>query len=561
MFNTITRKINLQSILFVASCYFIFTSINLFYVSTEAPDYIFYKDYFDYFFYNESTTGRDNGLIYFFLVSCVLKIQEFQITPTAEIHYISNSIQIVNFLLYQIGLFGLYKLLSFKKYLKKDIMLSFAVLNFMPFTVKLITTMKPEILAFALLPWSLLCIELFFKTKRINYLYLSIFPNLILLSTKNTIIATVVAIYFFILIKNFRLFKNVNLLKPLLLFIFLYFIILYENYLGNGYFILNHVPEGGLLLIPPEERVSFGFIYNINFADLIQKPYRHNHANSLIGLLLLDNFGDYFQWYANNSRSLFALDNYKIQGFWYFGNVKELTGLFLGLITYFFIFKYIKKYKEIRIYLALPFFSFFVFLLNVFIRREYFEPSRAELFKSHYYSYLFLITFAFVLLSFLKKQKNYKFFLLIVLILSSLYLHGFLKNTYSNTNQYLSVKNNVSQFCEINRALLPLEDNNSCDNYIENLCYPNYLLIDVRYLLNKENINIDNFPIELINKEGNKVIATNTEGCKSYVEQGYKFESIYNNKVKIPFLNLIYLTLSLLSFYKIHKLSRNEINT
>ena len=204
MFNSLISKINLRTIFFVVSCYLAFTSINLFYISTEAPDYIFYKEYFDYFFYNKSTTGHENGLIYFFLVSCVLKIQEFHITPATEIHYISNSIQIVNFLLYLLGLFGLYKLLLLKKYIKKDIILSFAVLNFMPFTVKLITTMKPEILAFALLPWALLCIELFFKTKKINYLYLSIFPNLILLSTKNTIIATVIAIYFFINRRGFE---------------------------------------------------------------------------------------------------------------------------------------------------------------------------------------------------------------------------------------------------------------------------------------------------------------------------------------------------------------------
>ena len=88
-----------------------------------------------------------------------------------------------------------------------------------------------------------------------------------------------------------------------------------------------------------------------------------------------------------------------------------------------------------------------------------------------------------------------------------------------------------------------------------------YLLIDVRYILNAENIKIENFPIELTNREGIRAAAMNVEDCISYAEQGYKFKSIYNNRVKTPFFNLIYLILSFLSFYQIHKLSRNEINT
>ena len=361
MIKKININIKYQIVLFLTSLFLVFTSINLFYLTSEGPDYIFYKDYFDYFFQEAAITGRENGLLYFYLISFFIKLQAMNITPATELHYISNSVHIINFLLYLIGLVGLYKLLLIKKFLKNNIFISFSILNFMPFTIKLLSTMKPEILAFAVLPWTLFCLEVFLKSKNFNYLYWSIFPNILLLSTKSSIIATVGFLYLFIVITNFKTFNDINFLKVVLLFSTFYFLILYENYLSNGYVIFNHVPDGGPLLIPEEERVSLSFIYNINFSDLIQKPYRHNHANSFIGIALLDLFGDYFQWYSNNTKSLYMFDNFAIQGFWYFGNVKELVGLFLGIFSYIF---HLDIFLKINFYELIYHFLFLVFLFS-----------------------------------------------------------------------------------------------------------------------------------------------------------------------------------------------------
>ena len=76
MLDKIYKQFNYRIILFLTSLFFVFTSINLFYLSSEAPDYIFYKDYFDYFFREAPSTGRENGLLYFFLVSCAVKLQQ-----------------------------------------------------------------------------------------------------------------------------------------------------------------------------------------------------------------------------------------------------------------------------------------------------------------------------------------------------------------------------------------------------------------------------------------------------------------------------------------------------
>ena len=56
----------------------------------------------------------------FYIFSCFVccKAQELNITPATELHYISNSVNVVNILLYLIGLFGLLKLLIAKNFLK-----------------------------------------------------------------------------------------------------------------------------------------------------------------------------------------------------------------------------------------------------------------------------------------------------------------------------------------------------------------------------------------------------------------------------------------------------------
>ena len=155
------------AIFFISSSYLSFTMMNLFYLSIEAPDFIFYRDYFDYFFGNMDTTGRENGLLYFYLVSVVVSVQEYLITPLTENHIISNSIQLVNFLLYSIGLIGLFKLAVFKKYSRENVLIVFATLNFLPFTINMIVTMKPEVIAFSILPWCFLSIEKYIENNKI----------------------------------------------------------------------------------------------------------------------------------------------------------------------------------------------------------------------------------------------------------------------------------------------------------------------------------------------------------------------------------------------------------
>ena len=64
---------------------------------------------------------------------------------------------------------------------------------------------------------------------------------------------------------------------------------------------ISHPEESSYLY-----RASASFLYNINFGDLINNPFRNTHADSFIGITLIDLFGDYFNRYWDHERSLFS---------------------------------------------------------------------------------------------------------------------------------------------------------------------------------------------------------------------------------------------------------------
>ena len=140
-------------------------------------------------------------------------------------------------------------------------------------------------------------------------------------------------------------------------------------------------------------------------------------------------------------------------------------------------------------------------------------------------------------------------------------MHGFFKTSYTNTLEYLSVKNNVSQFCKTNELIFNIESSNECNDYSKNLCDPNILLFDLRYILNGSNVVHTNYPLELIDNEGDIVRVNDINTCFEYVGKGFKYKSIYTNEIKIPWINLIYLIASLLSLLKVNKIFRNKIDT
>ena len=52
-------------------------------------------------------------------------------------------------------------------------------------------------------------------------------------------------------------------------------------------------------------------------------PFRHSHANSLIGMVALDTFGDYFRWYAYNDESAYSYTKYNFDSVWIITHWRE----------------------------------------------------------------------------------------------------------------------------------------------------------------------------------------------------------------------------------------------
>ena len=83
-------------------------------------------------------------------------------------------------------------------------------------------------------------------------------------------------------------------------------VISYENYKINNYSIFER--EELAIYFEQEEydnRATPEIFYTINFTDLIKNPNKNFHNNSIIGITLLDTFGDYFNEYWNKDYTFF----------------------------------------------------------------------------------------------------------------------------------------------------------------------------------------------------------------------------------------------------------------
>ena len=145
---------------FVLSLVFVREILFLFYDSTQSPDFDKYRDYIAYFYGLKDSTGRDQGIFYYYLHSQYLYLFNSGINENNLSFYLSRTIQDLNFFLHIIGSLGTYKLLKFLNYKNFSILASLIVLNFFPLSISLRVTYKPEILAFAFLPWIIYCLSL-----------------------------------------------------------------------------------------------------------------------------------------------------------------------------------------------------------------------------------------------------------------------------------------------------------------------------------------------------------------------------------------------------------------
>lgn len=555
-------KLLISMFIFLIFNVYLFSFVNLNYLSTASPDFQYYRDYFEYFFNDSETTNREQGLLYYFIVSLFIKLGSNNSSFNLENELISNSIQFANISIYLFGLCGLYLLLNHHGFTTHSIFVTFTALSFFPQTINMIVTMKPEVLAFALLCWLFFFLENYITSNEIIFLLLSTIPLIFLITSKGTIIGMTLLLGILFLIFNWQ--KIV--LKDLILFfgisLLLSLPIFYENFMANSQFVLNHVPgETGLNM---NQVADLSFLYNINIQELYMSPFKNFHANSLVGIISLDTFGDYFKWYAYNDESAFKYIKYDLKGIWYISYWRETFSIILTGMLYFVILYFMKTFNSLKIYLLLPFIGLFVLLLQAYgFPNRNFNKQTAELFKTHYYSFFLIITISFVLVLILKNYRYFGISFVLLIVFNSFYLYGIPLNNANYYSEYLNEKNQFSLFCSLNQKLYTSIQNKNCHNI--NLC-------DISNPLSKfreknetdysEKVQISN-EYNLINSKNQTTIVTDVKECNNYLNMGYKINSIFLNDLKLPKVNILYLVVFLnflLSYlYKNIKIKSNEI--
>ena len=159
----IKDKLTTFNLIFLIVSVLVIKELNLlFYNTLDSPDFNKYIVYLQHFF-DGQITNKEHGLMYYYIHS--LNYSIFYSDLNNFEFFIHRSIQNVNFYIYIIGLIGYYFLLQYLNFSNKTIFATFIFINFFPPSISMRLVFKPEILAFALLPWIIFALEKFLKSK------------------------------------------------------------------------------------------------------------------------------------------------------------------------------------------------------------------------------------------------------------------------------------------------------------------------------------------------------------------------------------------------------------
>ena len=325
----------LSSFVFGITLIISFAIGEIYYNSVDGTDFYRYFDYLEYFRGGLDSPGREQGILYYWFVSLFVKLsRQFYLVSDWETIY-SSAIQLSNFLIYLIGLGGMYKLFKSYSYEHNDILYTLSILNFFPPLYGARLILKPEIIGFAFLPWVIVMIDKYFATKETKYLFFSVPLVSILLTSKGTVAGITVFILLYLYIEKLREINIKDLIFASIALVACFSILFIENSFINGYNIFTH-PQSDQYL----NRATFNFVINLNISDLFNNPFRNQHANSFIGITLIDTFGDYFERYWDHERSLLSRNRIDIFDY---SLLRRWVSIIISLL--FFIFSFIRTIK------------------------------------------------------------------------------------------------------------------------------------------------------------------------------------------------------------------------
>lgn len=466
----INKKSFFYFLVFLTSLIWVNEITYLFYDTTISPDYAEYKIYFDYFLNPSLNTGREHGLSYYYIhyINYYLKYNSFDYSEVL----LHKSIHEVNFYIYCFGLIGFFLVFKFLKFKSDLIFISFTFLNFFPISIVQRIVFKPEILAYALLPWIVFFLEKYKKERKTIHLLLSI-PFLVICITLKGNILVLISVFIFLAFINeiIRLDKKILFLL-ISIFIISFSLVTIENNKVNNKGILE-VQSGATLRENYNNKAPINTIYNINLFKLLTSPIKYNHSGSFIGITLLETTGDYFDLYWDNDASIFfenrisflkfeisneiTSPNIKVNPFFItiFTQketdlyIYEFLGLIMSLFFFFFLLKNIFKEQKFRLYKISVFIGMGLILFHTItgLPVNNFDPARGDTFKPQYYSFLFIFSTLFFIYSSLENNKKAKFFIFIYIV-SIIFILGFPKYKTPELMNSLSPFIEHSDFCE-----------------------------------------------------------------------------------------------------------------
>jgi hypothetical protein len=414
------NKIN-NSIYFI---FFIFTLSISYYLGVAFFDITTGLDFNKYVLNLNFFSGKDlkvydsQGSLYFWTISNFSGYSDELYNTSNLKTLINNKIQLINLAYYVLGLGGLGLLLKIKEISFKNILLSFSILNFFPTAFYFRLTMKPEIMAFAILPWIFVLFVYYFNHRSSSITSLLVILLSVCLTIKGSITGMILlSLPLLYRKKLLKLKDNLYLFCGTFAFSSLF---IYFNFFLTGKFLFGRPTVVDQSLVNRwNNTADLSFFTNIDFTNLYENPFKHLHSDSFVSITLLDTLADYFTffWKHDQKGNFFQhdkiqfTDNFLIQTFLpdYISIIFTITFYFLIVILYIFGI----KDKE---FLLLPLCGLSVLIINSLgFPNKNFNPETGDLFKVHYYSFFISISLVF-LLNYFYKHFNLSRHLSILLI-------------------------------------------------------------------------------------------------------------------------------------------------
>ena len=297
-----------------------------------SPDFEKYYQYFEKYSGSISFTNLEHGHAYFFFNYIFLNLFSTIAENLTLNELINISVHFANSIIFLYGLIGLGKFLS-KRFGSKNIYFVLLVLCFLPSSFELRVTLKPEILAFSLIGWSLYYFEIYKNSENKGTMFKLILCLSIIFTSKVSI-AVLVFLFFSIEIVLFRkyLLKRKNI-KYLFFLTLVFFALNVENYnLNNKHmFDVNHNENYN-------NKAELSFFTNINTKDLKNNPNKYFHNESFLSITLFDTFNDFFLIYWNSEYTELNNDRREIFQIVKRPNLEPPFGIKFDKENYFFTF-------------------------------------------------------------------------------------------------------------------------------------------------------------------------------------------------------------------------------